>query len=129
MKYKDEKPLVHSDKKSRFIRVTLVFFVLCGLSFYLGGIFCSEKGRVNETDDVSRAVDSVKGSSVTPLKLRSIAFPECSADYQDYTPCTDPRRWRKYGMHRLTFMERHCPPIFERKVCLVPASRWLQASY
>ncbi|KAL3651387.1 putative methyltransferase PMT21 [Castilleja foliolosa] len=40
--------------------------------------------------------------------------------YQDYTPCTDPRRWRKYTLHRLSFMERHCPPVFEKKECLVP---------
>ncbi|CAM8883080.1 unnamed protein product [Rhodiola kirilowii] len=120
MKYKDGKPLVHPDKKSRVLPLTIVFFVLCGFSFYLGGIFCSGKDSINETEDVSRAVESVKDSSVTPLKLKSVAFPECSADYQDYTPCTDPRRWRKYGMHRLTYMERHCPPIFERKVCLVP---------
>ncbi|CAM8877887.1 unnamed protein product [Rhodiola kirilowii] len=120
MKYKDGKPLVHPDKKSRVLPLTIVFFVLCGFSFYLGGIFCSGKDPINETEDVSRAVESVKDSSVTPLKLKSVAFPECSADYQDYTPCTDPRRWRKYGMHRLTYMERHCPPIFERKVCLVP---------
>uniref|UniRef100_A0A7N1A6W4 Methyltransferase n=1 Tax=Kalanchoe fedtschenkoi TaxID=63787 RepID=A0A7N1A6W4_KALFE len=120
MKYKDDKPLVHPDRKSKLVPMTVVFFVLCGFSFYLGGIFCSEKDRVDETDDVSRAVESVKDSSVAPLKLKSVAFPECSGDYQDYTPCTDPRRWRKYGMHRLTFMERHCPPIFERKVCLVP---------
>ncbi|CAM8880724.1 unnamed protein product [Rhodiola kirilowii] len=120
MKYKDGKPLVHPDKKSRVLPLTIMFFVLCGFSFYLGGIFCSGKDSINETEDVSRTVESVKDSSVTPLKLKSVAFPECSADYQDYTPCTDPRRWRKYGMHRLTYMERHCPPIFERKVCLVP---------
>ncbi|KAK7367070.1 hypothetical protein VNO80_09078 [Phaseolus coccineus] len=52
--------------------------------------------------------------------MRPISFPECSLDYQDYTPCTDPKRWRKYGTFRLTLLERHCPPIFERKECLVP---------
>ncbi|KAE9459231.1 hypothetical protein C3L33_08870, partial [Rhododendron williamsianum] len=30
------------------------------------------------------------------------------------------QRWKKYGVHRLTFLERHCPPLFERKECLVP---------
>ena len=30
------------------------------------------------------------------------------------------QRWNKYGRHRLTFMERHCPPAFDRKECLVP---------
>lgn len=30
------------------------------------------------------------------------------------------QRWKKYGTHRLTFMERHCPPVHERKECLVP---------
>ncbi|KAH9779273.1 putative methyltransferase PMT21 [Citrus sinensis] len=45
---------------------------------------------------------------------------EKSSNYQDYTPCTNPKRWKKYGAHRLTFMERHCPPVFERKECLIP---------
>ncbi|KAG1359132.1 putative methyltransferase PMT21 [Cocos nucifera] len=58
-------------------------------------------------------------SKVTP-QVKPVAFPECNSDYQDYTPCTDPRRWRKYGNYRLTHMERHCPPIYERKECLVP---------
>lgn len=30
------------------------------------------------------------------------------------------QKWKKYGTHRLTFMERHCPPVFDRKQCLVP---------
>lgn len=34
--------------------------------------------------------------------------------------CLLQQRWKKYGVHRLTFMERHCPPVFERKECLIP---------
>lgn len=30
------------------------------------------------------------------------------------------QRWRKYETYRLTSLERHCPPIAERKECLVP---------
>ncbi|KAK3430738.1 hypothetical protein EUGRSUZ_E02401, partial [Eucalyptus grandis] len=63
--------------------------------------------------------------------MKFVSFPKCSLDYQDYTPCTDPKRWRKYGIHRLTFMECHCPAVFERKECLVlpregykPPIRW-----
>ncbi|XVF50940.1 hypothetical protein PTKIN_Ptkin04bG0144200 [Pterospermum kingtungense] len=29
-------------------------------------------------------------------------------------------RWKKYGFQRLTFLECHCPPVFERKDYLVP---------
>ncbi|GFZ16635.1 S-adenosyl-L-methionine-dependent methyltransferases superfamily protein [Actinidia rufa] len=59
-------------------------------------------------------------ASSGPLKIKSVAFPECSGEYQDFTPCTDPKRWKKFGVHRLTFLERHCPPLFERKECLIP---------
>ncbi|KAB5564302.1 hypothetical protein DKX38_004356 [Salix brachista] len=118
MKYKDGKPGSHPDKNSR-VPMAMMFVVLCGLSFYLGGIFCSEKDKI-ETTDVAEVVSSPRESSVAPLQIKSAAFPECSGDYQDYTPCTDPRRWKRYGNHRLTFMERHCPPVFERKECLVP---------
>ncbi|KAG6782575.1 hypothetical protein POTOM_011985 [Populus tomentosa] len=119
MKHKDGKPGSHPDKNSRAFPMAMMFVVLCGLSFYLGGIFCSERDKI-EVKDVAKVVSSPKESSVAPLQIKSTAFPECSSDYQDYTPCTDPRRWKKYGNHRLTFMERHCPPVFERKECLVP---------
>lgn len=124
MKYKDKdgKPWTPSDKKTRVVPLTILLAVLCGLSFYLGGIFCSGKDRFEsvEVQDVAKSDASPKGSLASPLQIKSVSFPECSSDYQDYTPCTDPRRWKKYGTHRLTFMERHCPPIFERKECLVP---------
>ncbi|KAJ6415464.1 hypothetical protein OIU84_004288 [Salix udensis] len=89
MKYKDGKPGSHPDKNSR-VPMAMMFVVLCGLSFYLGGIFCSEKDKI-ETTEVAEVVSSPKGI-----------------------------RWKRYGNHRLTFMERHCPPVFERKECLVP---------
>ncbi|KAK6934883.1 putative S-adenosyl-L-methionine-dependent methyltransferase [Dillenia turbinata] len=116
-KDRDGKPSTHPDKSSRIVPMSVLLVVLCGFSFYLGGIFCSENSRFGESDvkDVSKS-----GSVSGPLQTKSVVFPQCSADYQDYTPCTDPRRWRKYGLHRLTFMERHCPPAFERKECLVP---------
>ncbi|KAK3435236.1 hypothetical protein EUGRSUZ_D02595 [Eucalyptus grandis] len=124
MKYKDKdgKPWTPSDKKTRVVPLTILLVVLCGLSFYLGGIFCSGKDRFESVEvlDVAKSDASPKGSLASPLQIKSVSFPECSSDYQDYTPCTDPRRWKKYGTHRLTFMERHCPPIFERKECLVP---------
>ncbi|KAI8547088.1 hypothetical protein RHMOL_Rhmol07G0167500 [Rhododendron molle] len=122
MKSKDSKPASPSDKSSRVVPLGFLFVVLCGLSFYLGGIFCSEKDRfltkyiTKEIVSPKRTADASSG----PLQVESVAFPECSIDFQDYTPCTDPKRWKKYGVHRLTFLERHCPPLFERKECLVP---------
>ncbi|KAK3009404.1 hypothetical protein RJ639_013152 [Escallonia herrerae] len=119
MKHKDGKPLFQPDKSSRIVPMTIMFVVLCGFSFYLGGIFCSEKDRY-ETKDVTRAGESPKETIAGPLQVKQTAFPECGIDFQDYTPCTDPKRWRKYSLHRLTFMERHCPSVYERKECLLP---------
>ncbi|KAI3728250.1 hypothetical protein L6452_16883 [Arctium lappa] len=100
--------------------MAIMFVVLCGFSFYLGGIFCSEKNKF-PIEPIARAVDSGEPTAFSgPIQVKAVSFPECSADFQDYTPCTDPRRWNKYGQHRLTFMERHCPPVFERKECLIP---------
>lgn len=90
MKHKDGKPGSHPDKNSRAFPMAMMFVVLCGLSFYLGGIFCSERDKI-EVKDVAKVVSSPKESSVAPLQINSTAFPECSSDYQDYTPCTDPR--------------------------------------
>ncbi|KAL9450993.1 hypothetical protein AB3S75_012692 [Citrus x aurantiifolia] len=120
MKHKDGKPISpNGDKSPRIVPLTVLFVALRGFSFYLGRIFCSEKNRV-EIRDVQKAVPSPKDPAVAPLQIKSVNFPECSSNYQDYTPCTDPKRWKKYRAHRLTFMERHCPPVFERKECLIP---------
>ncbi|WOK99057.1 putative methyltransferase PMT21 [Canna indica] len=119
MKRKDSKPGVHPDRRYRAVPMTLMVLVLCGFSFYLGGIYQSEKNMIIKKD--TRApVPSRKETALAPLQLKFVDFPECGIDYQDYTPCTDPKRWRKYGNYRLSFMERHCPPMTERKECLVP---------
>ncbi|GAB2296111.1 Probable methyltransferase PMT21, variant 3 [Dionaea muscipula] len=126
MKHKDSdgKPIHPPGRGSKLITRLLFLAALCGVSFYLGGlVLCPEKNNLvaqNVARTVDREVDSTDDRDVAPLQVQSVSFSECSIDYQDYTPCTDPRRWRKYGYHRLTLMERHCPPIFERKECLVP---------
>lgn len=147
MKHKDGKPTSQPDKNSRTVPMALMFLVLCGFSFYLGGIFCSEKDKY-VTKEVTKAVETSKEKASGPLQIKAVTFPECSANFQDYTPCTDPKvistyssfevllvrfqiihkndimlllqRWKKYSLYRLSFMERHCPPVFEKKECLVP---------
>ncbi|MFS7943800.1 putative sterol 24-C-methyltransferase [Helianthus anomalus] len=122
MKYKDEnKSGRQPEKSSRVVPIGIMFVVLCGFSFYLGGIFCSEKNKIS-VEQVSKPVDTREAEKTdsSAILVKSVSFPECSADFQDYTPCTDPKRWMKYGRHRLTFMERHCPPVFDRKECLIP---------
>ncbi|XP_078437604.1 S-adenosyl-L-methionine-dependent methyltransferases superfamily protein [Wolffia australiana] len=120
----EHKPATHPDKSSRMVPVTLMFIVLCGFSFYLGGIFNSGGdnifGKNSISADLSQKKLSPKSTISSSLEIKPSVFPECGLDYQDYTPCTDPKRWRKYGNYRLSFMERHCPPMFERKECLVP---------
>ncbi|CAH8254402.1 unnamed protein product [Arabidopsis lyrata] len=108
---------------SRILSLTFLFIAFCGCSFYLGGIFCSERDKI-EVKDVTRtttkAVASPKEPTVTPIQIKSVSFPECGSEFQDYTPCTDPKRWKKYGVHRLSFLERHCPPVYEKNECLIP---------
>lgn len=92
MKYKDEKPATHPDKRSRVVPTAIVLILLCGFSFYLGGIFCSEKD-VHSSKDVSKFVESLSetNSGSGLIQVKQISFPQCGADYQDYTPCTDPK--------------------------------------
>lgn len=94
MKHKDKdgKPLTHPDKNSRKVPMAILFLVLCGFSFYLGRIFCSEKERF-VVNDVAKKDESPKGtaSGTGPLQIKATSFPECSPDKQDYTPCTDPK--------------------------------------
>lgn len=90
MKHKDGKPISHPDKSSRVVPMAILLVLLCGLSFYLGGIFCSEKdGYVSK--NVTKDVESQLGINAGHIHIKPISFPKCSADYQDYTPCTDPK--------------------------------------
>lgn len=90
MKGKDAKPLAYPNKSSRGVSMILMFIVFCGFSFYLGGIFYSEKNSFT-TEVVVPSPQSRKDTAVSPLQINPIAFPECGIDYQDYTPCTDPK--------------------------------------
>ncbi|GAA0149985.1 methyltransferase [Lithospermum erythrorhizon] len=120
MKGKDGKHAYNSNKNSRTVPMVLIVFVLCGVSFYLGQIFCSEKESYENLEVTTRDSEYSKPMDGGPLKVASISFPECGTEFQDYTPCTDPKRWKKYSKLRLSFFERHCPPVHERKECLVP---------
>lgn len=109
---------------ARAVPVALMLLLLCGFSFYLGGIYST--GRTftfsSTTTSIIPIVSTTKPEG-SAIALDEVEFSECPADYQDYTPCTDPKRWRRYGNYRLSFMERHCPPPPERAVCLVPPPR------
>jgi len=88
MKHKDGKP-INQPNKSRAVTFAVTLIALCGLSFYLGGIFCSGKDAV-VANTIKNTLDTPKQTSGS-LVMRPISFPECSLDYQDYTPCTDPK--------------------------------------
>lgn len=88
--------------------MAIMAVVLCGFSFYLGGIFCSENNKFI-TISTQKAAESSKKSAVTPLKVKSNSFHECSIDYQDYTPCTDPKvSLLVYYSGCLGFIEKSC---------------------
>ncbi|XP_073284976.1 probable methyltransferase PMT20 [Primulina huaijiensis] len=119
MKDKDGKPSSHPSKNSRAVPMSIMFIALCGFSFYLGGIFCSEKD-IFVAKDIGKSVETSKETAGGSLQIKAATFPECGPEFQDYTPCTDPKRWKKYNLHRLSFLERHCPPVFEKKECIIP---------
>lgn len=88
MKHKDGKPINHPSK-NRSLSLAITVIVLCGLSFYFGGVFNSGNNGV-AINTIQKAIDSPKQSSGS-LQIKPFNFPECSGDYQDYTPCTDPK--------------------------------------
>ncbi|CAK9266433.1 unnamed protein product [Sphagnum jensenii] len=116
--------LYATERKIRLLPLVLVVAVLCGLSFYLGNIFDSEKTKLSsevinkEADD--EVTSSLSKSDCLQPALKVEPFPECSINLQDNTPCSDPKRWTKFDKHRMAFRERHCPPHSERLQCLIP---------
>ncbi|XP_047973022.1 probable methyltransferase PMT20 [Salvia hispanica] len=118
MKPEEGKPN-QPDKHSRMVSTALVLIVLSGISFYLGGMGCSQKYRYG-MPDIGNVIQSSKPEAIVPLQIKAVTFPECESSFQDYTPCTDPKRWKRYQRPRLSFLERHCPPLAERNECLVP---------
>ncbi|EAY93110.1 hypothetical protein OsI_14912 [Oryza sativa Indica Group] len=133
MKYsKEAKPERAAGGRSRAVPVALLLVVLCAFSFYLGGIYSTGRSLLDVNGIVVKGASSSSSASAVAIQKDTntkavVVFPECPADYQDYTPCTDPKRWRKYGNYRLSFMERHCPPAVERKECLVPPPQGYKA--
>lgn len=89
MKGKDSKSGAYPNKTSKVVPITLMFIVLCGFSFYLGGIYCSEKNRFFKKE-IAPLIQGQK-DVVAPLQIKAVTFPECGLDFQDYTPCTDPK--------------------------------------
>lgn len=91
MKYKDKdgKPF-QQDRSSRTVPMAIMFVVLCGFSFYLGGIFCSQKDSF-VANNVKDSVESPKATSLGSMQVKDVSFPDCGIEYQDYTPCTDPK--------------------------------------
>lgn len=79
------------------VPVFLLFLVLCAFSFYLGGVYCSDKtGSIvkpemsNEQPQTTHVqTDIYLTGNAAPPKIKF--FPECTIDYQDHTPCTDPK--------------------------------------
>lgn len=93
---KNGKQSSQSEKgSSRILSLTVLFIALCGFSFYLGGMFCSERVKMEAKDvttsTTTKAVASPMKPTVSPLQIKSVSFPECSSELQDYTPCTDPK--------------------------------------
>lgn len=91
MKNKDLKSAAYHDKSSRIVPLTLVFIVLCGFSFYLGGIFCSDKNNLLIKSTIGAVQSKTEATPVSFQANKPVVFPDCSSDYQDYTPCTDPK--------------------------------------
>ena len=89
MKPEEGKPN-QPDKHSRMVSTALVLIVLSGISFYLGGMGCSQKYRYG-MPDIGNVIQSSKPEAIVPLQIKAVTFPECESSFQDYTPCTDPK--------------------------------------
>eukprot|EP00246_Nothoceros_aenigmaticus_P005239 TRINITY_DN17148_c0_g1_i1.p1 TRINITY_DN17148_c0_g1~~TRINITY_DN17148_c0_g1_i1.p1 ORF type:complete len:606 (+),score=90.61 TRINITY_DN17148_c0_g1_i1:229-2046(+) len=115
MKEKESKIAFLKEKKQRLVPLALMVMSLCALSFYLGGVFSSDRTGIRSDDESVKA-----GGAGCTAVVKLDPLPACPLEQQDMTPCTDPVRWRKFPKARMAFRERHCPPISERQMCLIP---------
>jgi hypothetical protein len=97
MKYsKEAKPERAAGGRSRAVPVALLLVVLCAFSFYLGGIYSTGRSLLDVNGIVVKGASSSSSASAVAIQKDTntkavVVFPECPADYQDYTPCTDPK--------------------------------------
>ncbi|KAL2632624.1 hypothetical protein R1flu_004103 [Riccia fluitans] len=104
------------EKRQKYLPLFLIVSSLCAVSFYLGAAYGSEKQSIEEAYDSLGAGNKAGCTSV----IKQGPIPPCNISMQDYTPCTDPIRWRKFDKQRMAFRERHCPPRAEKLQCLIP---------
>ena len=88
MKGRDEKVHGSTEKMSKLFPPALLLLSLCGFSFYLGGMFCSQE---DATRDQYNGVEVDKKFANCQFHVKPLAnFKECNISLQDLTPCTDP---------------------------------------
>ena len=106
MKGKDSKlEKKNANISSRTVPITMMFIILCGLSFYLGGIYYSDKKKFSSWNVVSPKQEASSKVPIVPFRIKAVTFPECGKEYQDYTPCTDPKV--VHDTIYLKFMTKH----------------------
>jgi hypothetical protein len=73
MKHKDGK-LINQPNKNRSLTAAITIILLCGLSFYLGGVFKSgNSGGVDVINTIQKTLDSPKQSSGS-FQIRPVNF-------------------------------------------------------
>ncbi|XP_061359876.1 probable methyltransferase PMT16 [Gastrolobium bilobum] len=123
---------------SSFIRKTHLFLfvvVLCIVSYLIGAY--QQRPRFNylsttttkpiiiptaQCNQKATTLDFQSHHNATHISatLTSRTFPQCSANYTEYTPCEDPTRSLRYKRSRMIYRERHCPENGEELRCRVP---------
>lgn len=87
---KDLRPGVFAtERKMHLLPLVIVITLLCGLSFYIGTIYYSERSSFSELIKGGESVPEKSGDC--QLTIKQEPFPVCNISLQDNTPCSDPK--------------------------------------
>lgn len=78
-----------TERSFRLVPLVVVVATLCGISFYLGNLYNTEKSTISEEIKSEEQVSEKSANCLQNIKVDP--FPECNITLQDHTPCTDPK--------------------------------------
>ncbi|XP_075489180.1 putative pectin methyltransferase QUA3 isoform X1 [Primulina tabacum] len=94
----------------------------------LGGSLAAPRDQKLLPSSDSDPRQRAKLAAQVELGRQAVKIDSCPAEMVDHVPCEDPRLNSKLSREMNFYRERHCPPVEETLLCLIPPPRGYRVS-